>query len=165
MKLILLTTCKVFYQHILQQLLSCTISKLHDFIRFCYVLSCQYAQLFCLMLMQQIYDFIWVIKTHGSVSCGPRNPGRVTDKCVFYRSKENAVFMHLQQWRNQTFADAREKVGQATYSCSTHTHYGHQYSFQNMLQLLAILYVTGGPSLAKSVDEISKFTHQISNFC
>ena len=23
------------------------------------------------------------IKTHGSVLCGPRNPGRATDKCVF----------------------------------------------------------------------------------
>jgi len=36
-----------------------------------------------------------LIKTHSSVSCGPRNPGRATDKCVFYRSKENAVFTHL----------------------------------------------------------------------
>jgi len=26
------------------------------------------------------------------------------------------------QWRNQTFADARAKPGQATYPCSTHTH-------------------------------------------
>ena len=39
--------------------------------------------------------FNTVIKTHGSVSCGPRNLGRATGKCVFYRSKENAVFTHL----------------------------------------------------------------------
>jgi len=36
-----------------------------------------------------------VIKTHGSVLCDPKNPGRATDKCVFFRSKENTVFTHL----------------------------------------------------------------------
>ena len=40
----------------------------------------------------EVYE---VIKTHGSVSCGPRNLGHTTDKYVFYRSKENAVFIHL----------------------------------------------------------------------
>ena len=35
------------------------------------------------------------VSTHGSVSCSPRNPGSATDKCVFYRSKENAIFTHL----------------------------------------------------------------------
>jgi len=29
------------------------------------------------------------------MSCGPRNLGRATGQCVFYRSKENAVFTHL----------------------------------------------------------------------
>ena len=36
-----------------------------------------------------------LVKTHGSVSCGPRNPERAIDKCVFYRSKENTVFTYL----------------------------------------------------------------------
>ena len=35
------------------------------------------------------------IETHGSVSCGSRNLRGATGKCVFYRSKENIVFMHL----------------------------------------------------------------------
>ena len=42
-----------------------------------------------------IIIIIMIIKTHGSVSCGPRNLGHATNKCVFYRSKENAVFKHL----------------------------------------------------------------------
>jgi len=57
----------------------------------------KYLQLYimhCTLFIEKSY--YWVeIKTHGSVSCSPRNLGRASDKGVFYRNEENAVFTHL----------------------------------------------------------------------
>ena len=61
--------------------------------------------------------------------------------CGLGNSKAAAhVAVSLQcQWRSQTFADAREKGGQATYPCSTHTHAHHHMNI-NILFKICFIY-------------------------
>ena len=47
---------------------------------------------------KQPFVILQSIKTHGSVSYGPRNPGRATDKCALHKSLKKILFLCNCTW-------------------------------------------------------------------